>query len=421
DSRGNPNIPSFFLREVKRLFSPEGYEGIFLQRTPSEFIPAAEGVMTRKDMRRFVCYNLNTPYRSGSDAEARYVLARTAYNDFSRNDPILAEDLKVALGTPDVGDIGTHRKIIKEILPSYRATQFRDYAQCPFLHFSRHILRLKALKSLAEEGLSPMLQGDIIHETLRKYYEKHKDKDIRDIFKDVFAVKTRGIRMGLRELRIKDEMLQALRALVEKDKDYKTFLPLRPEYFEKSFGGNAEPALEIPDVHDKDLGTIRIKGRIDRIDVAEVDGERVGLVLDYKYIKYADGGLTRGRFKEIDEEGVDLQLPIYLMAVRECFKMRPIGAQLYTLKPPPERSGILESRVKQLAPSLPAKGTLFMEEKEMDAFIEHSRAHIRRHVSGILSGDKEVSPRDVQSCEEGRCEFLDVCRFEKWSAGKKGR
>ncbi|MFQ5956500.1 MAG: PD-(D/E)XK nuclease family protein [Candidatus Brocadiales bacterium] len=413
DSRGNPNVPSFFIREVERLFSPEGFKDIFLRRTPSDLIPAAENVMTRKDLRNFVCYYLNTPYRKDSNKETYHILARSTYNDLRADDPVLIEDLKVALGTPEAGDIGAHRKIIEEIFPSYRATQFRDYAQCPFLHFSRHILRLKALESLAEDGLSPTLQGDIVHETLMKYY-KYKDKDIKRTFEGVFNGKTRGIRLGLNELRLRDEMLRSLLALVDKDKQYETLLPLRPEYFEKSFGGNGEPVLEI---HDGEQGTIRIRGRIDRIDVAEVDGERIGLVLDYKYSR---GGLNKGKLKEIEEEGVDLQLPIYLMATRECLHMRPIGAQLYPLRPP-ERSGILESRVKLWAPSLPERGSFFMDEKDIEALLKHSKAHIQRYVSGIVSGNKDVSPRDTQRCVEGKCDFLDVCRFEKWSVGKKDK
>ena len=265
-----------------------------------------------------------------------------------------------------------------------------------------------------------MLQGDIIHETLRRYCEG-KAADISNVFKGVFARKTRGLRLGLGELQVEDAMLQALRSFVEKDRQYEDLLPLRPEYIEKSFGGNSEPALEIHDTQGMGPDTIRIRGRIDRVDVAEVDGERLGLVLDYKYVRYADGGLTKSKFKEIEEEGVDLQLPIYLMAAREFLNVTPVGAQLYTLKPPPERSGILESRVKQLAPLLTAKGTLFIEERDMEAFLEHSRDHIRRQVRGIMSGCKDILPRDVRRCEEGRCEFLDVCRFEKWSAGKKGK
>ena len=420
DSRGNRNIPSFFLRGVRKLFSRDNYSGkIFRQRTPSDLIPTPGSVLTRKDLRNFVCYRLNTPYRRGSDRETLHVLARTAYNNGLRaEDSALAEDLKVALGTPEAGDIGPHRSVIKEIIPVFKATQFRDFAQCPFLHFSRYILRLDALKLLAEEGLNPSLQGDIIHETLRRYY-KYKEKDITDTFNNVFTRKTRGIRLGLNELRVKDEMLQALRALVKKDKYYREQLRLEPAYFEESFGDSRVPLLDIDNPYDKDTGTIRIKGRIDRIDVADINGERIGLILDYKYTGYDKGGFTKRRFKEIEEEGVDLQLPVYLMAARGCLNIVPIGAQLYTLKPPPERSGILGSRAKELAPSLTIKGMPCIDEEDMEAFLKHSREHICRHAGDIMSGNKDVSPRNVQRCEEGGCEFLDVCRFERWSTGKK--
>ncbi len=417
DSRGNPNVPSFFLREVRRLFSPEAYRSILRHRTFSDFIPGREGIVTRKDLRDFVCYHLNTPYRSGSKKEADHVLARALYNE-ARDDgddgaegPGLLEDLKVALGTPVAGNMGAHRGLIEQIFPSYRATQFRDLAQCPFLHFARHVLRLKALQSLAEEGLNPRRQGEIIHETLMRYY-KHKSKNVAGTFEDVFAGSTRGIRVGLNELRIKDEMLTAAKALIEEDRRYEALLPFRPTYFEKTFGSDGAEALEI---QDKEHGTIRIRGRIDRIDTAEIDGERAGLILDYKYSK---AGLTKAYLKKIEDEGVDLQLPIYMMAARECLNLTPLGAQLYQLRPP-ERSGLLDARIKEMAPSLPAKGAVLRTEAEVESFLEHSKAHIRRYVGRVLSGESGVSPRDVQRCEEGKCEFLDVCRFEKWSGVRK--
>lgn len=416
DSRGNPNVPSFFLREVKRLFSPESYQKILRQRTHSDFVPEANDILTRKDMRDFVCYHLNTPYRSGSKNEGDHVTARALYNKARAGavaDLGLVEDLKVALGTPAVGNMGAHRGLMEQIFPFYKATQFRDLAQCPFLHFARYVLRLKALKSLAEEGLNPARQGRIIHETLMKYYG-HKAKNVAGTFEDVFARSTRGIRIGLNELRIRDEMFTAVEALIEEDRRYEAMLPFRPAYLEKKFGYGSDSTLEIQDaVH----GTIRIRGRIDRIDEAEIDGKRAGLILDYKYSK---GGLTltKSGLKKIEDEGVDLQLPIYMMAARECLNLTPLGAQLYQLRPP-ERSGILDARVKQMAPSLPAKGAVLWTEDEIESFLEHSKMHIRRYVGRVLAGDSEVSPRDLDRCEEGKCEFLDVCRFEKWSGGRK--
>lgn len=414
DSRGNPNIPSFFLREVKRLFSPTGYGNVFLQRTPADLIPKAEDILTHKDLRGFTCYYLRAPYRKGSRSEAYHRLARSIYNKLLRKDLLLVEDLKVAMNNPGESDIGLHRKVVMEITSRYKATQFSDYAQCPFLHFARYILRLKAIKSLAEEGLNPPLQGEIIHETLMRYYrDERAGRDIAAIFKEVFAAKVRGMRIGLNELRLRDEMLQALESVVRKDKEYEAILPFRPRYIEESFGSNGKPALEI---HDDELGTVRITGRLDRIDVGEIDGECVGLVLDYKYSRE---GLTKDKLKKIEEEGVDLQLPIYMMVARECLGVKPIGAQLYPLKPP-ARSGVLDARVRLSAPSLPTKGAFFMSEKDMERLIEHSREHILRYAREIISGSKEVNPRDMKTCVAGGCEFLDVCRFEKRSAGKKG-
>ena len=413
DGQGRHTLPSFYLEEVKRLFTPESYKKVFRKRSPGDFVPRPQEILTQKDLRDFVFHNLTAPHPPQVD------IVRRVYNrELCERTPWL-EGLSIALERPGEGGLGT-ADCLKEIMSSFSATQLSDYAQCPFLHFCRWVLRLKPLPNRAEEGLSPTLQGGIVHETLQRYYsELAVNKSAPSItslearFQESFATKTRGIPLGFKEEKLKREMLQALKAFAEQDREFITKSAFRPRYAEVGFGketadeslaihGDVSTPTSLPplELRDKKGNRVRLTGRIDRIDVAEMDDETLGLVIDYKYSKEAANG--NKLIKDL-REGNDLQLPIYVMVARDLLGLRPVGAQFYSLRPP-GRSGII-------ALPLPNKGEL-MSQEDMEALLESCKEHLFRQVEGILSGDKKVGPRDIQRCHNW-CEYKDVCRFER--------
>ena len=67
------------------------------------------------------------------------------------------------------------------------------------------------------------------------------------------------------------------------------------------------------------------------------------------------------------------------------------------------------------------KGMYLTDEEGLEALLETSREHLLRHVRGILAGNKSITPWDTQKCVEGRCDFRDVCRFEKWFSQKRAK
>ncbi|HHT9132988.1 MAG TPA: PD-(D/E)XK nuclease family protein [Candidatus Tripitaka californicus] len=417
DGQGRPTLPSFYLEEVKRLFTPESYKKVFHKRSPGDFVPRPQEILTQKDLRDFVFHNLTTPHPPQVD------IVRGVYNRESCKKTPWLEGLRIALERPGEGELGAADGL-KEIMSSFSATQLSDYAQCPFLHFCRWVLRLKPLPNRAEEGLSPTLQGGIVHETLQRYYsELAVNKSAPSItsleahFQESFATRTRGIPLGFKEEKLKREMLQALKAFAEQDREFITKSAFRPRYAEVGFGketadeslavhlvtyGDVSTPTSLPplELRDKKGNRVRLTGRIDRIDVAEMDDETLGLVIDYKYSKEAANG--NKLIKDL-KEGNDLQLPIYVMVARDLLGLRPVGAQFYSLRPP-GRSGII-------ALPLPNKGE-HMSQEDMEALLESCKEHLFRQVEGILAGDKRVSPRDVQYCHNW-CGYKDVCRFER--------
>lgn len=417
DSQGRPTLPSFYLEEVKKLFTPESYKKVFQRRGPGDFIPRPQEILTQKDLRNFLFYRLTSRYAP----KAYHDLARRLYNrEMCEKTPWL-EGLRIVLERPEEGKLEP-REPLKEIISSFSATQLSDYAQCPFLHFCRWILKLKPLPNRAEEGLSPNLQGEIVHETLRHYYQKLLQEgaaNLEELFQESFTRKARGIPHGFKEEKLKKEMLQALKALAEQDKGYITEFPLRPQYLEVSFGKEAkdrrsihgdvtvQAALPPLILRDKNGSTVKLTGRIDRIDVAEIDGESIGLVIDYKY---SGEVYNEKRLREELREGADLQLPIYVMVAKDLLGLRPVGAQFYSLKPP-GRSGII-------ALPLPNKSEHISQE-EMEALLEDCKGHLLRQIEGILAGDKRVNPRDTRPCGDW-CDYREVCRFERGRHTKHG-
>ena len=246
------------------------------------------------------------------------------------------------------------------------------------------------------------MQGGIIHKVLEEYFKD--SKDITKIFDDIFKQKTRGMMIGFGELKIRNEMLKTLLSFesMESDSDSSTF---RPSMFEVKFG---DEEIETLKIGDGNKGGIEISGKIDRIDISEVDGEKIGAIIDYKY------GQTE--FKSTDMgEGLDLQLPIYLLALREVFKIIPVAAEFYALKSSKKTGIYNQELINKLGFNIkPAKKSLSVDDKEFNKMLKEAEKHILKFSKEIRNGRIELAPANIDYCGEGNCDFANVCRIDKW-------
>jgi len=252
------------------------------------------------------------------------------------------------------------------------------------------------------KSLDSRMQGGIIHKVLEEYFRD--TKDITKIYDDVFKQKTRGIVVGFEEMKVRNEMLNTLLAFesMESCSDSSAF---RPSMFEVKFGGEEFGTLKIGDVK-KD--GIEISGKIDRVDISEVDGEKIGVIIDYKY------GKTE--FKSTDlEEGLDLQLPIYLLALREVFKIIPVAAEFYALKSTKSTGIYNRELIDNLSLNIkPMKKSLSVDNKEFNKMLKEAENHILQFSKEIRNGRIELAPANIDYCGEGNCDFANVCRIDKW-------
>ena len=409
NSDGNPTLQSFFLSDTQKLFPEETVQGITIRRNLSKIIPEPEDIITSTDSKNFVYYHLNTPYVSGKEQYKKDIALWLYNNNAENNKASLREELctlttliesynNLKLKFSDK----TIVKKISETSTRFSPTKLKDYAQCPYKYFGRSTLKLR---QAIPKSMDHLMQGTIIHKVLEEYFrDTGESKDITGIFDDVFKQKTRGMVTGFDELKARNEMLNTLLAFESMEKE-SNLLTFKPSMFEAKFGNEETETLKIGNV-DKD--GIEISGKIDRVDVSEADGEKVGIIIDYKY------GQTEFRLAEL-EEGLDLQLPIYILALRDLFGVIPVAAEFYALKTSRKTGIYNEELIDKLKLNIkPTRKSLSVDNKEFNKLLKDAESHILKFSKEIRKGKIELAPANIDFCGEGNCDFANVCRIDKW-------
>lgn len=217
---------------------------------------------------------------------------------------------------------------------TYSVTELETFAKCPFQYFTGTVLNLRVEEDEVEDELSSLEKGSLLHQVLYAFYNncrKQNQLPIRDCADGDFEDAKRQLGKILEELSEKEKRSQkraenpigdnnlfwisdierlrvALHKWLEAEREYD--LSVVPSYFEVSFGQEREPKdPELSYSEPISIGDVRMKGKIDRIDV----GNTTFNVVDYK-----TGGSTI-RMPEI-LSGRSLQLPIYLQIAEKLLE-----------------------------------------------------------------------------------------------------
>ncbi len=217
---------------------------------------------------------------------------------------------------------------------TYSATELERYAYCPFRFFMERILKIEPVEDLALE-FDVLGRGRVAHEVLADFHRRVNRRLGRpaspleldtEEFDALVAEAVQNslppepsnpVKAAMREIdrRLVVEWMSRYREQVEKyDAQWKGFdTPPVPELFEVAFGRGNEgpPSTDKPLEFLREGETIRISGRIDRVDVGVVAGRGVFNVLDYK-----TGGSVRVKPESV-RAGTTLQLPLYSLAAME--------------------------------------------------------------------------------------------------------
>jgi RecB family exonuclease len=376
------------------------------ERSPGDVRPAPGETFHRADLERTALAALTERFAAGQPSEIR---PHTGYallpGLVSGDDPVVRAAARwFAPPAPSLREGGPAQ--LAMATPRMRsATSLADFAQCPYRHFARKGLRLDERPGDVDEGIDPLLAGGIAHKALElaakegARTEAHAAQIADRVFADMAGHLRRDLRVEAVRAELRRVVADAVGAWAAAGGIVRGFAPRE---FEWTFGF-AGPQV----VAGAGPSAVQLTGAADRIDVS-ADGDAV--VIDYKWSKAS-------RFSGIErkiEAGLDLQLPIYVLAAQRALGLRVVAAAYLTLRDD-GGPGARWLRVTDDAPVVSSSrvkppegwgvgdgsgGLAKAEEKivELDA--------------RIRAGECDTKPEDEKRCGAGACPYADLCRYD---------
>jgi ATP-dependent helicase/DNAse subunit B len=213
---------------------------------------------------------------------------------------------------------------------SFSITALESYAFCPMQYFMQRILKLNEEEEI-EKIMTPLERGILIHRILFKFFmnlksdKRHGQPWLHfDLLNDIAGqefdeFEYQGMLWELeKEIYFGNDSQPGLwkKFLEEEEKEFNNS-GFKPVLFETEFGTSyKKPKSDYESIPFTIAGRnrqIKLNGKIDRIDV---DNKNNAIIYDYK-----TGDPKYGiKFKDIFS-GMSLQLPVYLAAAKEVFKI----------------------------------------------------------------------------------------------------
>ena len=207
------------------------------------------------------------------------------------------------------------------------ATRLGTFAACPYQYFARYILDLEERREFKFE---PLDLGSFYHRVLdallKRLDAEGKDfaatddgelitllrEEIEKITKKDSFISNFVSRRGYNKFvinsagKVLEDCVMATAQMVRAGS-------FRPKFSEVSFGKarGSRDTLGDYELVLADKRVLSLDGKIDRLDFADVGGEKITLVFDYKR---RDTSFSWSEFSH----GLDMQLPIYMLAVRNA-------------------------------------------------------------------------------------------------------
>ncbi|HMJ24534.1 MAG TPA: PD-(D/E)XK nuclease family protein, partial [Pyrinomonadaceae bacterium] len=315
----------------------------------------------------------------------------------------------------------------------YSASGLSTFGNCAFRFFAARVLRLEP-RSEAALDLQAIDAGKLLHDILRRFFEKHRQqylpdldraelrlelsKTADDVFKEHEALvpplnqRIWKIDCEIRKLILDQVLLYELR-LQEKTNPR----GIRPAYFELAFGrasqasdpGSSTDFLKLNRAGVDASETALFQGQIDRVDVNEREG--VAVAYDYK--------LSQGAKIEDIESGRQVQIPIYLAALEQLFLpgYELAGGGYYKLKArgPRLNQGIYRRLFLDCTDTTRAT---HVDDIELLRLRNQVEKRIWEAIDGMRGGHFKVKPsRGKATCKF--CDYAAVCRYDAYRISRK--
>ncbi len=404
DAQGRDLLPSRYLERVESRFAG----GTLTVRAVSlsDPLPAKEGLFRPKELLETTVRSLHRP--ASQSPETPYL-----FNHLLRHqrEPLgaLLHGLAVMRarrepsGNAYTGLLGPEAAAeIRRREQPYSASALERYGACPFQYFCERELQVRPLEPVEDE-INAMDMGSLYHRILEQFYRELQGPVTRENFETAKACldaivdrllsrqEFKGVpgHQKLWEIR-RGEVREILHRFLVSERDTFDETGEIPSHFEAAFGLPPLPAGDPlsraePFTVPSEAGTIRLMGKVDRIDLKGKAGTKRFSIVDYKTGRYAPsaGAIERGE---------SLQLPLYAAWVRGVLPDTPELHQggFYLL-----RSG---ERKRQI----PTR-----KDQSWETLWQTTEQHIRSYVESIRRGEFPVGEK---KCAD-YCRYRAVCRI----------
>ena len=302
-------------------------------------------------------------------------------------------------------DVQLQRAINEAVGGLFSASHLETYAQCPYRFLLSYVWKQQQYEELTET-VEPAVEGSLLHDVLARFMAGHLHEKLTkypptelisqldDIMTSVCDEYITGKKIAVTDFwpsqRRKLNLL--LRRWLQRELVYqKKWEPFVPVKIEWDFGRNGSAPL----VLEVNGGKIYLNGRIDRIDS---DGNGI-FVTDYKRSQTPSGSeLT---------EGLDLQIPVYLMALAALEpQSKVLGGGYYSLKEAKRKGGFAMQTLGK-TPFTTNNKPFSDAEDQWLAFSDFCRTTVRGYINTLQQGNFPPAPR--KNCPE-YCPGKDICR-----------
>ncbi len=410
DLEGKEALPSFYIEEVKHCL---GEAKIPVRKKEiNQVVPFFEEVCAERDLFMILTQGL---FEKKESREQPLRLYASLFNNFM-NDRDYISVLAEAARDEEKAEIRDPRIFawFKNHKGPFSATRLETFATCPFKYFSEHVLGLKE----RPEGIDPMELGRVIHQILQELYEeiaspvkskwplivrkeevaKRAREKLEEVFQKARFMGAKKLDQDLTRARLWETLEEWMEQEYKKELTRKTV----PAYFEKRFGFPEEGSPDYLRLKNDTGEDILIRGVIDRIDI---DPEtKAAIVIDYK-----SGAYKADQLMDHLGKGIELQIPIYLLAAGELLGLRPVAGEIYPVMAPAKRKGIYDAAAVAEIAEVSSRSAGLLEGPDFRALLETIKAKIPEYVERLQSGDIAVRSK---AC--GECPYDHLCRFEKW-------
>jgi ATP-dependent helicase/nuclease subunit B len=296
---------------------------------------------------------------------------------------------------------------------SSSATRLGTFAACPYQHFARYLLKLEKRREFKFE---PLDLGNFYHRVLDCLFKKLKAEG-----KDIATLPDEQIKKSLAEQIQQLIRIDPFISNFMRHSPHNTFIinsaaevledcvlaiakmvrtgGFRPTRSEVAFGRAKDAAEKIGEFKMRlaDGRTLTLNGKIDRIDIAEIDGKESAVVFDYKR---RPKSFNWSQFYH----GLDMQLAIYMLAVRSTKNVADVAGAFYMpIEISPEKTTL---------EGLPTESSDYRAKGVFDGrFYEHIDNQVNSGWSKFYNF--RITKKDGQYGDPGKSGALRPADFEK--------